>query len=143
MNMWILLQRSVISLPLQRKSLQGFGPGWGGRFGARGVQRDFSPAPLQRTSLPRAFRGGMHICRSQKLKSLCGSLLAPHLSWKTATSSLQQGLVPQKDMASWLLGCGHQKYWGFRRELGTFERPGTSSLTNYGANSKSTAEGLP
>ena len=84
----------------------------------------------------------MNICRSQELKSLCGSLLALHLSWKTATSSLQQGPVPQKDMVTWLSGCGGQKYQGFRRELGTFALPGTTSLRNYGANSKSITEGL-
>lgn len=140
MNTWILLQMSVISHLLRRQSLQGFIPDWGDRLRARGVQRDFSPTSLQRTSLLRAFGGYAHL---QELKSLCGSVLAPCLSWKTATSSLQQGPVPQKDMGSWLLGCGGQKYWGFRRELGTFALPSTASLTDCGANSQSTAEGLP
>ena len=44
MNTWILLQMSVISLPLQRWSLQGFIPGWGAGL-EQGVCKGIS-APL-------------------------------------------------------------------------------------------------
>lgn len=131
---------SVLSLPPQEPA--GLYPWLGGRLGAKGVQRDFSPAPLQRTILSRAFRRVMYICRSQELKSLCESLQPCYLSWKTVTNSLQQGCVPHKDTVSLLLGCGGQKHQGFGRELSTFALIDTTSLTNYGANSKSTAEGL-
>lgn len=85
----------------------------------------------------------MHICRSQELKSLWGSILAPYPSWKTVASTLKQGPDPQKDTVNWLSGCGGQKYQGVRWELGTFALPSTTSLTNYGAKSKSVPEGLP
>lgn len=75
---------SVISLPLQRWSLQSFNPDWGQ---SKAVQRDFSLMSLCRALFPELF-GGVHICRSQELKAHWGSLLAPYPSWKTLTSIL-------------------------------------------------------
>lgn len=142
MNTWILLRRSVISLPLQRRSLQGFIPGWGGRLRAKGCAKGFQLRSPADGTAPQSFRGGMHISRSQELNSPCGSLLAPLSELENCRQLPAAGSCPPKDKASWLLGCGDQKYRGFRRGSGTFALPSTASLTNYGANSKSITEGL-
>lgn len=146
MNTWILLQMSVISLLLQRWSRQGFIPSWGAGS-EQGVCKEISvPLPCRGHCSPELSGdggGGIHICRSQELRSLCGSLLAPCLRWQTATSSCRRALSPKRTWRAGCRGCGGQKYWGFRKELVTFALPGTTSLTNYEANSKSITEGLP
>lgn len=122
MNMWILLQMSVISFPLQRWSLQGFVPGWGVQVWSKGCAKGFQPRSPAEVIAPQSFRERMHICKSQELKSLCGSLLA--LPSKLENCQLPvAGPCPQKDMVSWLLGCGGQKYRGFRRELAHLHSP--------------------
>lgn len=92
------------------------------------MQRDFSLASLCQALFPELLGAHLHICRSQELKSLWGSLLAPYGSWKTVASTLKQGPDPQKNtMAVRVAKLG----W----ELGTFALPSTTNLTNYGAKS--------
>lgn len=61
------------------------------------MQRDFSLASLCQALFPELLGAHLHICRSQELKSLWGSLLAPYGSWKTVASMLKQGPDPQKN----------------------------------------------
>lgn len=110
----------------------------GGRLKARDVQRDFSSAPLQKIFLPRAFGGVCASAGARSLKPAVDSSWTPVRAGKLPAA----GPRPSKNMARWLLGCGGQKYRGFRREFGTFALAGTASVTNYGANSKSITEGL-
>lgn len=60
MNTWILFQMSVISLPLQRQSLQGFNPDWGSSS-EQGCAKGFQPCFPVQGIFPRAFGDCAHL----------------------------------------------------------------------------------